>query len=145
MHERFLVALRTLDAAHIETIHAFASSILRERPLEAGIDPSFQQLDQVGDELDFEERWRDWIWSVGGDELKAVERCLLLELSLEEIRKVARWLGELRDVDARMDVLQQSIEQNNQLNRRELDANAGALSTLREKIEMLTGSLTEKH
>ena len=100
VRERFLAALRTLDAAHIETIHAFASSILRERPLEARVDPSFQQLDAVGDELDFAERWHDWIWSVGGDELKAVERCLLLDLSLEQIQEVARWLMGYRDVDA---------------------------------------------
>ena len=34
-----------LERAQISTIHSFAASILREFPLEAGIDPDFQQLD----------------------------------------------------------------------------------------------------
>jgi ATP-dependent helicase/nuclease subunit A len=34
-----------LERAQISTIHAFAASILREFPLEAGIDPDFQQMD----------------------------------------------------------------------------------------------------
>lgn len=100
VQQRFLAALRGLDAAHIETIHAFASSILRERPLEAGVDPNFQQLDEVGDDLDFDERWRDWIWSVGGENLRAIERYLQLDLHLERIRWVARRLAENRDVNA---------------------------------------------
>jgi ATP-dependent helicase/nuclease subunit A len=97
---RFKKALRALDSAHIETIHAFASSILREHPLEARLDPNFQQLDEIGDELDFEERWHDWIWSVGGDSLRAIERCLLLDLPLAKIRDVARRLARHRDIEA---------------------------------------------
>ncbi|MCK4550002.1 MAG: UvrD-helicase domain-containing protein, partial [Candidatus Krumholzibacteria bacterium] len=34
-----------LERAQISTIHAFAAAILREFPLEAGIDPDYQQLD----------------------------------------------------------------------------------------------------
>ncbi len=34
-----------LERAQISTIHSFATAILREFPLEAGIDPDFQQLD----------------------------------------------------------------------------------------------------
>jgi len=41
---RLAEALRTLSQAHIETIHAFAASILRERPIEAGLDPGFDVL-----------------------------------------------------------------------------------------------------
>src|SRR3974390_708748 len=36
---RFSEALEQLDLANTSTIHAFASSLLRERPVEAGIDP----------------------------------------------------------------------------------------------------------
>src|SRR5262245_1836484 len=40
-HERIHTALTGLHRAHVETIHAFASSLLRERPVEAGLDPGF--------------------------------------------------------------------------------------------------------
>ena len=36
---------RDLDGAWISTIHGFCSRLLRSNPLEAGIDPSFRELD----------------------------------------------------------------------------------------------------
>ena len=58
---RLSVALDGLDDAPISTIHAFAARLLRERPVEAGVDPAFTQLDQVGSELLRERQWRDWL------------------------------------------------------------------------------------
>src|SRR5262245_57727479 len=40
-------ALRDLETASISTIHAFAVSLLKERPVEAGIDPRFRALDEA--------------------------------------------------------------------------------------------------
>jgi ATP-dependent helicase/nuclease subunit A len=40
-------ALRNLDRAFIGTTHAFCARLLRERPIEAGLDPDFQEVDQV--------------------------------------------------------------------------------------------------
>lgn len=37
-------ALREIDRAFIGTIHAFCARLLRERPVEAGIDPGFREL-----------------------------------------------------------------------------------------------------
>src|SRR6266436_9408764 len=37
---------RTLDSAQITTIHGFCSRLLREFPLEAGIDPQFSLMDE---------------------------------------------------------------------------------------------------
>ena len=53
--ERLRRAIEQVDAAHIETIHAFASGLLRERPLEAGIDPNFTVLDSVSEQLAFDQ------------------------------------------------------------------------------------------
>jgi hypothetical protein len=40
--ERLRAALPQLEAARIGTIHAFCAELLRERPIEAGVDPLFQ-------------------------------------------------------------------------------------------------------
>ncbi|NUR19679.1 MAG: UvrD-helicase domain-containing protein, partial [Gemmatimonadaceae bacterium] len=40
--ERCEAALRQLDAAFLGTIHSFCGRLLRERPLEVGLDPSFE-------------------------------------------------------------------------------------------------------
>jgi ATP-dependent helicase/nuclease subunit A len=58
---RLLQAARDLTRAHIETIHAFATSLLRERPLEAGLDPGFTVLEGVPAQLAFDEAWDAWL------------------------------------------------------------------------------------
>jgi len=45
-------ALDGLDEAPISTIHGFAARLLREFPVEAGVDPAFEQLDQLGGDLE---------------------------------------------------------------------------------------------
>ncbi|CAN5139548.1 hypothetical protein BH09MYX1_BH09MYX1_05420 [soil metagenome] len=53
-------ALAELEAAHIGTIHAFCAEILRERPVEARIDPIFQTADEVAQERLFDETFETW-------------------------------------------------------------------------------------
>jgi ATP-dependent exoDNAse (exonuclease V) beta subunit len=43
---RLAEAARSLDRAFIGTIHAFCAQLLRRRPVEAGVDPVFQELAQ---------------------------------------------------------------------------------------------------
>ena len=44
VRERLEAALSQLEEASIGTVHAFCAAILRERPIEAGVDPDFQIL-----------------------------------------------------------------------------------------------------
>ena len=100
--ERLRLAIEQADAAHIETIHAFASSLLRERPLEAGLDPGFTVLDAVNEQLAFEQGWQDWLWSEEeGSARPRIERCLRLGLGLDRLRDLAFQITEFRDLQAR--------------------------------------------
>ncbi len=47
-HERWRRYKRTLDGAVITTIHGFCMRLLREFPVEAGLDPQFMLLDEHG-------------------------------------------------------------------------------------------------
>ncbi|MBI4219867.1 MAG: UvrD-helicase domain-containing protein [Chloroflexi bacterium] len=58
---RIGAALEGLDGAAIETIDAFALSLLRERPLDAGLPPKLEPLDEVGSALALADRWRAWL------------------------------------------------------------------------------------
>jgi ATP-dependent helicase/nuclease subunit A len=51
---RILAAARDLYRGHIETIHSFATSLLRERPVEAPIDPLFEVVDGLAGNLGFD-------------------------------------------------------------------------------------------
>jgi hypothetical protein len=50
-----------LDRSAIQTLHSFAGSLLRERPLEAGLPPAFETLDQIAADLAFGETWVSWL------------------------------------------------------------------------------------
>ena len=100
--ERLLSAIQQADAAHIETIHAFASSLLRERPLEAGLDPGFDVMDAVSEQLAFDEEWQNWLWSEEqGSARPRIERCLRLGLQLDHLLRLAFEISEFRDLEAR--------------------------------------------
>ncbi|MCH7824464.1 MAG: UvrD-helicase domain-containing protein [Acidobacteria bacterium] len=81
--ERLEAAVRDIDRGFIGTIHAFCARLLRERPLEARLDPSFREI--FGPE---EERLRRQAWDrhlerliADGDESLATLRSVNLEPS----------------------------------------------------------------
>jgi ATP-dependent helicase/nuclease subunit A len=93
---RLLAASRDLYRAHIETIHSFATALLRERPVEAGIDPLFEVLQGVAASLDFDtayERFQDDLLT---QELPELETALRRGLGLQELREACERLHEHR-------------------------------------------------
>ncbi len=54
-------ALREIDRAFLGTIHSFCARLLRERPLEVGLDPNFQEVSEdAWEELKLR-FWRRWM------------------------------------------------------------------------------------
>ena len=54
--DRLALALEQIDRCYIGTIHSFCARLLRERPVEAGVDPGFTELEEV-DDADLRDRW----------------------------------------------------------------------------------------
>jgi ATP-dependent helicase/nuclease subunit A len=54
-------ALRHLEDAHINTIHGFCADLLRERPVEAEVDPQFQTLTETESERLYAEAFDAWL------------------------------------------------------------------------------------
>ena len=59
--ERLEVALSQLEEASIGTIHAFCATVLRERPIEAGVDPDFQILTGADQRAFFDRVFRRFV------------------------------------------------------------------------------------
>jgi ATP-dependent helicase/nuclease subunit A len=59
-HDRLTKAIHSLDRAFIGTTHAFCARLLRERPVEAGLDPEFEELDEVAAALRLHAFWGQW-------------------------------------------------------------------------------------
>ena len=59
-------ALASLEEAHISTIHGFCADLLRERPVEARIDPQFRVLTEGDAERLFRSAFAGWVVAVHG-------------------------------------------------------------------------------
>jgi ATP-dependent helicase/nuclease subunit A len=94
--ERVLAAARDLYRCHIETIHSFAAALLRERPVEAGIDPLFEVVDGLAGSLSFDaayEAFQDELLSSPSPEL---DRALRRGLGLDELREACELVHQYR-------------------------------------------------
>jgi ATP-dependent helicase/nuclease subunit A len=90
--ERFDAALREIDRAFLGTIHAFCARLLRERPLDAGLDPAFRET--LGSE---ELRLRRRFWHAHLERLAADG-----DASLAELRDVGLEPHQLHDLFAEL-------------------------------------------
>jgi ATP-dependent exoDNAse (exonuclease V) beta subunit len=94
-------ALSQLELARIGTIHAFCGDLLRERPVEAGIDPLFEVAaeDQMADLMD--RAFDTWFQNALGDPPEGVRRILRRQSksqkSRDALRNAATTLAEHRD------------------------------------------------
>ena len=94
--------MEDLDRASIQTIHSFAAEMLRERPIEANLPPSFEIMDEIEAQLEFEEAWSVWLDSAlsGEAHLPTLSLALALQLSAlgDSIRSLSTSLCPLNCV-----------------------------------------------
>jgi len=99
--ESFQQALGDLERAPISTIHSFCASLLRERPVEAKIDPNFEPMDEMGLEMLFQEVWELWLSQELGKKSAPLRRALTLGMSLADLASLVRHLYDNRDLIAK--------------------------------------------
>ncbi|MEN3338411.1 MAG: CRISPR-associated exonuclease Cas4, partial [Acidobacteriota bacterium] len=69
-------ALASLEEAHVSTIHGFCAELLRERPVEARVDPLFAVLTEGQAERLFDEAFGGWLQARLSDPPEAIRRAL---------------------------------------------------------------------
>ena len=70
-------ALEHLEEAVVGTIHSFCAQILRERPVEARIDPAFEEISEQEAERLYERAFRGWIQEALNAPSPGLRRALL--------------------------------------------------------------------
>ncbi len=99
-------ALARLEEAHIGTIHSFCAEILRERPVEARVDPAFRELDEEESAALYDRAFRAWIERKLGEMPEGLRRALSRlahqrsadgSSPLERLRDAGRSLMDWRD------------------------------------------------
>ena len=81
-----------LDQASIQTLHSFASALLHDRPLEAGLPPAFETSDEIAAGLRFDEAWTEWIDAELEEDSPLAPHlglALTLGVTLPQLRQVA--------------------------------------------------------
>jgi len=96
-------ALDALDDAPISTIHGFAGRLLREFPVEARVDPAFEQLDGLGSELERARLWEEWLAALAGADVGAMAG----EEAVAGAGLAARRLSRLLHAGVRLDKVQE--------------------------------------
>ncbi len=96
---RIVTVLDGLDSLAIQTIHAFALTILREHPLDAGLPPLIESVDDVLASVEFDDRWNEWFADRIASDTELVTALIVaqrLELPspADVLRDIARKLDE---------------------------------------------------
>jgi len=98
------VSLADLERAQISTIHSFCAWLLKERPVEAGVDPQFQVADALQADLLREEAWFDWFAREAAktpEERSVLRRLLAVGVTPEQLWSLAELVvAERRKLDA---------------------------------------------
>lgn len=88
-------ALDDLDGAAIGTLHSFAQRILAAFPIQAGMPPLVEVLDEVGSSVAFDDRWADmWRRMLDADDLaEPLHLALAVGMKSDQLRSLARAFG----------------------------------------------------
>ena len=101
-------ALETLEEAHVNTIHGFCAELLRERPVEASVDPMFTVLTEPQSDRLYARAFRTWLQEALQDPPDGVRRALRRtsapsfgggqsEGPIDRLMSAGRGLAETRD------------------------------------------------
>ena len=111
MRARLETALGKLEEAYVNTIHGFCADLLRERPVEARVDPLFSVLTEPQADRLYDRAFRAWLQEVLRDPPEGVRRALRRSAGgasgpgaadgpLDRLRDAGRSLAEIRDFPA---------------------------------------------
>ncbi|NIQ39051.1 MAG: UvrD-helicase domain-containing protein [Proteobacteria bacterium] len=96
--ERLAIALNELDRCFIGTIHSFCARLLRERPLEGGVDPGFKELDEIEDRAIREEFWGTYVQQKFVEDSALLHQLSDLGIGLNDLRTTYELISGYPDV-----------------------------------------------
>jgi|LSQX01.3.fsa_nt_gb ATP-dependent helicase/nuclease subunit A len=97
--ERLISALDQVERVYIGTIHSFCGRLLRERPVEAGIDPSFQELDEAMDTRLRAEAWNQYVTELIATGSPVLDELDELGLRIVDLESAFHTYANYPDVD----------------------------------------------
>jgi ATP-dependent helicase/nuclease subunit A len=97
--ENLLAALARIDSCFVGTIHAFGARLLRERPVEAGVDPGFTEMDDPEDGAARREAWNRFAEALFVNADPRLARLIELDVPLDSLEDAFRTVCENSDME----------------------------------------------
>jgi len=97
--DRIGEALANFEQSSISTIHSFCARLLRERPVEAGIDPGFEEIEEADDEIFAGIVWAEYLEKQGFENNKAIGWMQENGISPQSVADIYRILIRYSDVE----------------------------------------------
>ncbi len=91
-------ALSNIEQCYLGTIHSFCARILRERSIEAGLDPGFKEMDEVDNILFMEQAWEQYLNNLkikDSQELKNLEQ---LGIQIQDLKECYRQVCQYPEI-----------------------------------------------
>ena len=82
---RYQSALMKLELLFAGTIHSFCARILRERPIEAGLDPDFEELEENDEQIIRDRCWSEYLERLHLETSPLLEEVIALDLEPSEM------------------------------------------------------------
>jgi ATP-dependent helicase/nuclease subunit A len=92
-------ALANLEQVFTGTIHSFCSRILRERPVEAGVDPDFEEIDEEKDSVFAGTAWHDYVEYASGLDDPVLKLCEQYGINFNELKEAFLIFNRFADVE----------------------------------------------
>ena len=93
-------ALDDIEIAPISTIHSFATALLRERPVEAGVDPRFVVADSEETDDLLNQVWEQWLSAQLQKETAVLKKALSYGCKIGQLSGLGKMLYRNRDLVA---------------------------------------------
>ncbi|WP_407269786.1 UvrD-helicase domain-containing protein [Radiobacillus sp. PE A8.2] len=96
---RLAHALQNMEQCFIGTVHAFCAKLLRERPIEAKLDLTFQELEETADQELLEEAWHRYLYLLQETNPEQLSEMNLLGIKIDELFETLKDIKNYPDVE----------------------------------------------
>ena len=97
--ERLSAALSGIDRCFIGTIHSFCGRLLRERPVEAGVDVMFEEMDETEDRLLRQTAWNSYVARLYAEDHPILQELEEVGVEIGRLRGAFMKFADYPDVD----------------------------------------------
>lgn len=98
MREVLKTALYNMEQCYIGTIHSFCACLLRERPVEGGIDPDFSELDEMADATLHRQAWQQFLIQIRSQSPERLQMLNEIGLKPSDLEGIFQKITDYPDV-----------------------------------------------